>query len=65
MKRAVFLPAGRLTDLDRNQGLHGFVFDLNCRCRSAVPGCFLNELHPRGQPEFGVDVGEMGLHGPR
>src|SRR4029078_2048087 len=33
------------------------------RCLSAVPGCFLNELHPRGQPEFGVDVGEVGLHG--
>ena len=42
-----------------------YIFDLNCRCRSAVPGCFLNELHPRGQPEFGVDVGEVGLHGPR
>jgi hypothetical protein len=35
------------------------------RLSSAVPGCFLSELHPRGQAEFGVDVGEVGLHGAR
>ena len=30
-----------------------------------VAGGFLDELHARGQPEFGVDVGEVGLHGAR
>ena len=30
-----------------------------------MPGCFLSELQPRGQAEFGVDVGEVGLHGAR
>jgi hypothetical protein len=30
-----------------------------------VAGCFLNELHARGEAEFGVDVGEAGLHGAR
>jgi ATP-dependent Clp protease ATP-binding subunit ClpC len=30
---------------------------------SDVAGCFLDELHARGQAEFGVDVGEVGLHG--
>jgi hypothetical protein len=25
----------------------------------------LRELHPRGQSQLGVDVGEMGLHGAR
>jgi len=33
--------------------------------RSSVPGCLLGELHARGEAEFGVDVGEMGLHGAR
>jgi hypothetical protein len=32
---------------------------------SAMAGCFLRELHAGGEPEFGVDVGEMGLHGAR
>src|SRR4029077_20207751 len=32
---------------------------------SAVAGCFLDELHARGQAEFGVDAGEVGLHGAR
>src|SRR6516225_4212097 len=31
--------------------------------RSVVAGGFLYELHPRGESEFGVDVGEVGLHG--
>jgi hypothetical protein len=30
-----------------------------------VAGCFLDELHARAQAEFGVDVGEVGLHGAR
>jgi hypothetical protein len=30
-----------------------------------VTGCFLDELHPRAEAEFGVDVGEVGLHGAR
>ena len=30
-----------------------------------VPGCFLGELHAAGEAEFGVDVGEVGLHGAR
>jgi hypothetical protein len=30
-----------------------------------VAGCFLDELHARGESEFGVDVGEVGLHGAR
>jgi hypothetical protein len=34
----------------------------SCRCRSAVPGCFLSELYAGGDSEFGVDVGEVGLH---
>jgi hypothetical protein len=32
------------------------------RRRSGVAGCFLDELHARGQAKFGVDVGEVGLH---
>jgi hypothetical protein len=32
---------------------------------SGVPGGFLGELHPGGQAEFGVDVGEVGLHRAR
>jgi cytochrome P450 len=31
--------------------------------RSDVAGRFLGELYARGQAEFGVDVGEMRLHG--
>ena len=27
--------------------------------------CLLNELDPGGNAEFGVDVGEVGLHGAR
>ena len=30
-----------------------------------VASCLLDELHARGQTEFGVDVGEVGLHGAR
>jgi hypothetical protein len=32
---------------------------------SGVAGRLLGELHARGEPEFGVDVGEVGLHGAR
>ena len=32
---------------------------------SGVLGCFLGELHARGQAELGVDVGEVRLHGAR
>ena len=32
---------------------------------SGVAGCFLDQLHARGEAEFGVDVGEVGLHGAR
>jgi len=34
-----------------------------CGARSGVSGCFLRELHAGGDAEFGVDVGEVGLHG--
>ncbi len=30
-----------------------------------MPGCLLRELHAGGEPEFGVDVSEVGLHGTR
>ena len=30
-----------------------------------MAGSLLNELHARGEAEFGVDVGEVGLHGAR
>jgi hypothetical protein len=54
------------TALDRNQGLHDYyVFDQSCRCRSAVASGFLNKLYAGGQSEFGIDVSEVGLHGPR
>jgi hypothetical protein len=33
--------------------------------RSGVAGGFLDELHAAGEAEFGVDVGEVGLHGAR
>jgi hypothetical protein len=33
--------------------------------RSGVAGCFLSELHARVESEFGVGVGEVGLHGAR
>jgi hypothetical protein len=29
---------------------------------SGVTGNLLSELHARGEPEFGVDVGEVGFH---
>jgi hypothetical protein len=29
----------------------------------SMAGCFLDELDPGGQVEFGVDVGEVGLYG--
>ena len=32
---------------------------------SGVAGCFLDELYAGGEAEFGVDVGEVGLHGAR
>jgi hypothetical protein len=32
---------------------------------SGVLCCFLDELYAGGEAEFGVDVGEVGLHGPR
>lgn len=32
---------------------------------SGVACCFLDELHARGQPEFCIDVGEVGLYGAR
>jgi hypothetical protein len=32
---------------------------------SGVVCCFLDELYAGGQAEFGVDVGEVGLHRPR
>ncbi len=32
---------------------------------SAVAGGFLGKLHAAGEAEFGVDVGEVGLHGSR
>jgi hypothetical protein len=31
--------------------------------RSLVAGCFLGELYAGAQAKFGVDVGEVGLHG--
>jgi hypothetical protein len=31
--------------------------------RSAMPGCFLDKLDAGGESEFGVDMGEVGLHG--
>jgi hypothetical protein len=31
--------------------------------RSGATGCLLNKVHARGDAEFGVDVGKMGLHG--
>jgi hypothetical protein len=34
------------------------------RAASRVPRRLLDELHPRGQSELGVDVGQMRLHGP-
>ncbi len=46
-------------------GIGGLVFLPSRRQRSGVAGCFLDELHPRGEAEFGVDVGEVGLHGAR
>ena len=32
---------------------------------SGVAGSLLCELHAGGRSEFGVDVGEVGLHGAR
>ena len=37
----------------------------HCVLLSDVAGCFLDELHAGGEAEFGVDVGEVGLHGAR
>jgi hypothetical protein len=46
-------------------GIGGLVFLPSRRQRSGVAGGFLDELHPRVEAEFGVDVGEVGLHGAR
>jgi hypothetical protein len=35
------------------------------RQRSGVAGCFLDELYAGAQAKFGVDVGQVGLHGAR
>jgi hypothetical protein len=35
------------------------------RARSVAAGSLLNQLHAEGDAEFGVDVGEVGLHGAR
>ena len=35
------------------------------RRRLGVAGCFLHELYAAGEAKFGVDVGEVGLHGAR
>ncbi len=43
----------------------GVVYEPLSRLSSSVAGCFLDELHARGQAEFGVNVGEVGLHGAR
>jgi hypothetical protein len=43
--------------------LSDYIVNLSCRHQSAVPGCFLNELHAGGESELGVDVREVGLHG--
>jgi hypothetical protein len=56
-------PADQRTD--RNHGLNDYIVDLSCRHQSGVPGCFLDELHARGHPKLGVDVGEVGLYGAR
>jgi hypothetical protein len=69
-ERAVFLPRGAQLTSTATKActttLHDYyVFDQSCRGRSAVPGCFLRELDAGGESEFGVDVGEMGLHGAR
>ena len=62
-KRAAFLPRSR--DRPRPQPGLAQLVDQSRRCRSAVPRCFLSELYARGESEFGVDVGEVGLHGAR
>jgi hypothetical protein len=46
-------------------GIVGLVFLPSRRQRSGVAGCFLDELDARAEAEFGVDVGEVGLHGAR
>jgi hypothetical protein len=46
-------------------GIGGLVFLLSRRQRSAVAGRFLDELYAGAEAEFGVDVGEVGLHGAR
>jgi hypothetical protein len=38
---------------------------LQCGYGSGVVCCFLDELYAGGQAEFGVHVGEVGLHRPR
>ena len=43
--------------VDRGRCTHSF--------GSGVAGCFLSELHARGEAELRVDVGEVGLHGAR
>ena len=35
------------------------------RARSTMTRSFLGELYAGGESEFGVDVGEVGLHGAR
>ena len=35
------------------------------RAGSTVSGCFLRELYTGAESELGVDMGEVGLHGPR
>src|ERR1700730_7750699 len=35
----------------------------SCTDVLVVVGCFLGQLHSRGEAEFVVDMGEVGLHG--
>ena len=44
-------------------GIGGLVFLPSRGQRSGVAGGFLDELYAAGEAEFGVDVGEVGLHG--
>jgi hypothetical protein len=61
---AVYLARGA-RPTSTNQGLNDYMVDLSCRHLSAVPGCFLRELHAGSESKFGVDVGEVSLHGAR
>jgi hypothetical protein len=60
-----WLDRDHLMALDFEPDVVGAASEPLSRLSSSVAGCFLGELHPGGEAELGLDVGQVGLHGAR